>query len=451
MTNKKVMSKLITDPEEIRLREESEVQALLGHPPAWITRWGISLVAIGVAGLFLIGTFLRYPDIVEAPAVIETESPPIRLEAKVDGRIQELMVASGDHVVEGDLLLVLQNPVSKDDVNRLAAFLEKLRPAIEEKNIATLEVPHDLHLADLQISYAQLISRLEAQVYRLSQDDVQRRIASYREQIKQLIALDEVYQKEVATLEEEVTIARDKRDNYEKLTVRDAASELEFKEAQTNYLRIRRQRETQERNLIQNRLEEQRLRSQIIELSQAESDEIKTGWIDLAQALRQLQGELDRWEDRYLLKAPIAGTVMLSRFFSENLSVNAGEPILTIDPGKGEQEIVVRAEIPLTRSGKVAVGNKVFLRLEAYPYKEFGVVEASIAEINSIPEPALFQDGPVYFAKIKLTEAGLQTTDLDAPPIEFAQEMRATARIITKDRSFLGRVMDEVLSLFRVS
>lgn len=440
------MSNLITDPEDIRLREENEVQALLGHPPAWLTRWGITLVAIGVVGLLLIGTFLRYPDIVEAPTSIETEYPPIRLEAKVDGRIQQLLAASDEKVDSGELLVVLQNPIAVEDIAQVETTLQELLPALENKAIHNINLPSGLRLADLQDEYAALNSLLDAQRYLLAQDDIQQRIALLREQIRQLPALDAVTQKEVSTLRKEVELAEKNKNSFYDLWKSGNESEWEYERAEAEYLQVLRQLEAQERNLIQNRLDEQKLRGEIIILSRQQSDEIKNGWIELNKAAQEMQGVVDQWKDQYLIQAPVAGRVVLSGLWNENQPVNEGQTVLTIDPAEGGSPIIARARLPLARSGKVAYGDTVLLRLESYPYKEFGVLKGTVSEVTSLaeaPEPGL---PPVYIARIELTSQDL-ITNYDKP-LQFTQEMQATARIITEDRSFLARIMDELLSLF---
>jgi hypothetical protein len=45
-------------PENIELRSE-EVQEILGRPPQWIIRWGITIIFIIVAGLFGDDIYMR--------------------------------------------------------------------------------------------------------------------------------------------------------------------------------------------------------------------------------------------------------------------------------------------------------------------------------------------------------------------------------------------------------
>ena len=80
-------TKLIEDPNDIRLRENDEIQQILGNPPGWILRWGILLVFLSMIVFFALAWFIKYPDIIEAPMVLTTQNPPIRVVARSNGSI----------------------------------------------------------------------------------------------------------------------------------------------------------------------------------------------------------------------------------------------------------------------------------------------------------------------------------------------------------------------------
>lgn len=444
------MPKLITDPEKIRLREEEEIQALLGRPPSRLTKWGITVVAGCVLLLLIIGQKLRYPDIVEAPAVIQTESPVIRLEAKMDGRIEQLWVTDSQRVDSGQLLVQLEDPAPLNNVRTVKTLMPQLLQAIEQKSIASFELPQDLLLAALQTPYAELSGLLDSQKYLLAKDDAGRKIALYNQQLDQLDAFNDALSQEMKTQQEAVQLARRNFDIFADLKKKGGAGELTVEEARTKYLSARQSLEAMQRDSINNRLKEQDLRNAIITLSQEQSNEIKRGWVQLTGAVRQLQGEIVSWEDLHLIRAPLAGQVILSKVRSRNESVNKGETVLAIDPGYGQSRIVARADLPVARAGKVQPAQRALLRLQSYPYKQFGVLEGKVENVAPLPEsendPA--QEFIYYPMLIALDTDSLLITSADST-ILFRQELRATARIITADRSFLERILDEVLSVFR--
>ena len=55
--------------EKIELRSE-EVQEILGTPPRWIVRWGITIILLVVIILFAGSYLFKYPDIIFANVVL---------------------------------------------------------------------------------------------------------------------------------------------------------------------------------------------------------------------------------------------------------------------------------------------------------------------------------------------------------------------------------------------
>lgn len=59
--------------DKVEIRHEA-IQELLGNPPSWLVRWGISVFA-GIITVLIIGSSLfMYPQIIEAPIVITTDN-----------------------------------------------------------------------------------------------------------------------------------------------------------------------------------------------------------------------------------------------------------------------------------------------------------------------------------------------------------------------------------------
>ena len=95
---------------------------------------------------------------------------------------------------------------------------------------------------------------------------------------------------------------------------------------------------------------------------------------------------------------------------------------------------------PAENAGKVKVGHKVILKLDAYPYNEYGTVEGKVARISEIPVEN------AYNIVIELKD-GLKTNYNNK--ITFKQRLTATAAIITKDQSVLQRIFYQFENLFK--
>ena len=85
--------------EEDRIELHSdEVQDIISRPPSSLIKYGITVIAAVVA-LVVIGSFIfRYPDVVQGRVVVTGDTPPNRIVARADGRLQELRLADGQQV-----------------------------------------------------------------------------------------------------------------------------------------------------------------------------------------------------------------------------------------------------------------------------------------------------------------------------------------------------------------
>ena len=100
-----------------------EAQSILGRAPSWVVRWGVTVVFCIFGGILLGCYFIKYPDTIEAPAVITTVNPPSDLVARYDGLIDTLCVSDRERVERGELIAVLRNAAKRQDVERLSAHL----------------------------------------------------------------------------------------------------------------------------------------------------------------------------------------------------------------------------------------------------------------------------------------------------------------------------------------
>jgi len=89
--------------DNLHLRSE-EVQEIIATPPAWLIRWGITLVFILTSMIILLSFLIKYPDFVQAKVLVTTMEPTERVLARSSGQIETLFVENGDPVKAGQAL-----------------------------------------------------------------------------------------------------------------------------------------------------------------------------------------------------------------------------------------------------------------------------------------------------------------------------------------------------------
>ena len=150
--------------------------------------------------------------------------------------------------------------------------------------------------------------------------------------------------------------------------------------------------------------------------------------------ISQLLAEIQSWELSYALIAPIDGHVTFTNYWVKNQNVTTGETVFTIIP-KDNMEIIGKAQMPLTRSGKVKIGQKVNIRFSNFPDNEYGIIRGKVKNISMVPVKDA-QGLDFYTVEIEFPE-GMTTTYKRVLP--YLPEMQAQADIVTDDISLLER------------
>jgi HlyD family secretion protein len=106
--------------------------------------------------------------------------------------------------------------------------------------------------------------------------------------------------------------------------------------------------------------------------------------------------------------------------------------------------IIGKASVPVVGAGKVEVGQRVNIKLDNFPYMEYGLLEGEITNISMVPVSN--EKGSYYTAEIGLSNKLVTNYKKELP---FNQEMQGNAEIITKDRRLIERLVEPLVSIFR--
>lgn len=429
------------DPDQIALQNEREdIQRILGYPPGWALRWGITAVFVAVLLFMAMAWLIKYPDVITARVVIVTENPPIRVFARSSGKISRLLINDKEPVEEGRIIAVLENTAKLEDVHELEKIIARLDSLAKPAEGWNVQLPEWLDLGELQSAYAAYQQALNDFQFFEEQRGVFAQINSLEQQIQYLDGLNGSLGQQEETLSQEVAIAQKNLQRSRELLDSGTISEMDYEKTETNFLQYRRQLENLQSQVLNNKLQMEQMKSRIIVLRQDRTNISMQKWLATRELLDRLASELDLWKQKYLIISPIAGTLSLTRIWGPQQFVQANAEVATVVPGAGAGEIVGKAFLPAFNSGKVRPGLRVNIQLDGYPYQEFGVLRGQVKEIALVP------DQENYLLEIALQDSLITTYKRSIP---FAQELPGAARIITEDRRILERIFDQLISLVR--
>jgi HlyD family secretion protein len=428
---------------DIELRSDS-VQEILSRPPRWIISWGITVILLLVAILFVGSYFIKYPDIVSSAIEVSTKNLPANLVAKTSGKIDTLFVGENDAVEEGQYVAVIENPANFNDVVQLSNYISQYKSYFNDfqDSFAFVAPLRGLSLGELQSHYYQFVKALQDYQYFVESDFHTKKINTLNKQL--------LIQKKVAnSVESQCKITRNQLLSQRKLFSIDSnlfakkvISMVEY-EAASNSLSQAESYENALSSINSALLNISQLEQNILDLQQQADEQRKQLQIAFSGSYENIQSQLNQWEQTYVFKSPLQGTVAMTKFWQRNQNISAGEILLSIIP-EMDAMIIGKVMLPAQGAGKVKVGQDVNIKFDGFPYMEYGMVRATVSSISLVPVSN--EKGKFLVVEIELPN---KLTTNYGKELDFSQEMSGTAEIITEDLRLLDRFINPIKSIIK--
>ena len=414
--------------DKIDLRSE-EVQEILTKVPHWTLRSGNTIIICFIILGLIISYLVKYPDIISADALITTEIPLQKEYARISGKFDTIFIKDGVVVEQNKTIAILENTANFNDVLFLKEIIDTISLNKQYFNFPMDSLPL-LFLGEIESDFA-LFENSYIQ-YKLNEDlqpYLNKSIAS-RYSINELNQRLRNLESQKELNESELEFKKKDLERNKILFDKGVISALEFDNKQLEYLQAERSyknmsvSESQIREAISDA--SSNLKGNNINSTKEKMVLLKT----VIQLFNQLKKSIKDWEMKYLFKSNIDGTVSFINIWDKNQTINQGELICTIIPS-GNSAFIAKLKAPAQNSGKIRVGQDVNIKLENYPNLEFGVLKGVVSRISLVPD----KDG-FYYIDVKLPSTLVTTYD---KTIEFKQEMRGIAEIITEDLRLIDR------------
>jgi multidrug resistance efflux pump len=422
--------------ERIELRSE-EVREILGAVPHWTIRSGSTYLLLLVMLALGISWFIQYPDIVRAPITVTTQIPPAHIIAQNDGYLS-LWVKDNQPVREGQYLGFLKNTA---DVNATLAVMKqldsfKIKFYKTHAFLETYVLPEQSNLGEVQTLYNTFFQSVRNYQFAAAQAAFQKKAKVIAAEISGYEQLAGQQNEQSGIMANELKLARQMYERDSILYEQKVISRAEFEQKQKEYLSAIRAYKNNVSGVAGTRIQATQLSGRINELRLEDQQRNKDLLTAIETSMNELDAGIKRWEQLYMLKSPIAGRVALFSYWTNNQFIKPSDEILTVIPGN--ENYFAKAKVPVVGSGKIKPGQKVNIKLDNFPYQEYGIVSGQISGISLLPRENN------YNITINLP-AHLPTSY--GKQMEFRQEMSGTAEIITEDLRLIERVFYEFKKL----
>ena len=458
-----------------RQRVQFDKPVILRQSPHWSRAviWGIVGVTVASIGWACLA---KFEEAVPAQGKLEPKGVVQPVKAPVGGVIEEVYVEEGESVEAGDALLSFDPQATRAQLTALEAIRQKLNDENDyyqaqladqtevaapteiaagmaqlTSNRAALVAENNLYRAQLAgDASGESLPPEQRQRLRTATEEVNSRLSIAALEVDQLERQLTQTQVQLANARDALRVNQDILDRVKPLAERGAIGEIPY---------LQQEQEVKNRQTEVNRLveEEQRLELAIIQaqeqlwntevasreelqdriaandnqIAQIDSQLTKTV-LENEKRLQETDGqiaELQQVLDYQELRAPVSGSVFNLKANLPGYVANTTEPILEIVP---TDSLVARVFITNRDIGFVREGMEVDVRIDSFPYSEFGDVEGTLTHIGSDALPP-DEANPYYRFPAEITLED-QFIDINGEPIQLQSGMSLSANIKTRPR-----------------
>ncbi len=423
------------------VNRSDEVKDIIDRMPTRFGQWVAIAVVIFAVLLVVFGFIIKYPDTVVGQIKINSSQSPIKLIANVSGKIRVLNYQARDQVKEGDYIALVQNPAKAEDIQQVSKLLVEFDPNSDSFSRFKDYFPEKVSLGEINMKYYLFFSSLINLCNYEGSNIYKQQEKSLKEDIFGQKVLFARTQDILGTTTEKLEIAKKWLEKDASLNKKEIVPEQQLDQVRNEYLSAKQSCQSLQKELSATKIQISGLENKLGQLKVEQQEKENQMHLELLSSYHDLVDNIKLWEQKYVFKAPFSGRIEFLKFWEDNQFVQAGEEVFSIIPEN--TNVVGQVLLPSGGAGKVTPGCKVNIKLDNYPYLEFGSIEGAVSSMSLITRREQAQQGSVdtYLVLVDLPQ-GLTTNY--GEKLNFKYEIGGTADIIIRDRRLIERLFDNL-------
>ena len=418
---------------------------LIGNPPGWILQSGITLIAFVAAVILIATAFISYPDKINGKGMLSSTLPPIQHFSKTDGIIDSIYVTTGQKVHTSDTIAYISNLTNRNHLLEWEEFLKKFESVSHIPSYLEIIFPENLVLGELQNEYGKMQLTFSAFQATLRQGGVFEQIKTIGDEINQNSKLAQVLATDKNLSAEELSLIEKDHRRYESLLKDGVVSDLDKEKSKGELLRYQKQYNNTSQSIIQNKIRNSQLQSEIQRLTEERRAKINDHTIRMEESINMARQKIKDWADIYYIRAKTTGTAQIAEGIVKGKYLRPSDLLATVVyDGRYDQKYVL---IRQAAEGfyRIDRGTVAVVRFDRWPYKEYGTLISQVMDVSSVPTPDA-QGVMHYDVKLHLPDTIVTTYGMTIP---YKPQATVIVDFITEDKSILHRIFDTFLNLIK--
>lgn len=423
------------EEESAASRSPNEINDIISKRPPFIVRWGITIFFFILLTMVAASWFVSYPHLVMANARLTGLNTPRPVVSRTEGRLLTLLANDGDWVNKGETIGLIESVALARDVWMLEQWLDTLQQSLHQNNSKQVADIYN-HLSQIQQGRAWQLGELHSNWQQFMQAYVQymnyinsgffvRKKKMLAMDVEQLNNMQALFQKQTQLQQQDLALAKQTFDAQTYLANDKVISPFEYRQEQSKLIGKELTLPQLEAGKVGNQMQQLEKQKEMANLD----NDIFNQHQNFKQALNAIQAQIQLWKQQFVLTAPDNGKILFAGFYQPGKVLRSGQIVLYVSPP--HSRYFAELLIPQYNFGRVAIGQKVRLKLDAYPFEQFGALEGKIEAIQQASTDSGF------FARVSLPDSLVTQYN---KPVFFREGLIAQAEIITENLNLLQRL-----------
>ena len=398
-------------------------------------RWSSWIIwsLVGVAGFGIVwSSFARIDETIQATGKLEPNGTTKDIKAPLGGVIRSILVRDGEEVSQGQPLLEMDTTAAAAKLNSL----QEVRGSVQ---------------ADVLLSKGQLGSSVDRSQLTANQigklvalkDEYNSRIATARSAVDQAQSSLQAIETQLQSKRDALRIREGILSDIEPLVSQGAMARSQFLKERQEVVLLRGEVGSLASNL-------QRTREELTSSNDKLKNTIALTRIDFSTKVEESEKQLSELSNQIsetsltlkyqVIRSPVRGVVFDLKPSSPGFVVNSEVPVLKVVP---TDRLVARIFVSNSDIGFVRPGQTVQVRVDAFPYNEFGEL---VGKILSIGSDVLAPDDNYKFFRFPVTVALDQNVlNYKGRRLALRAGMSINANVILRQRPVIAIFTKQVL------
>lgn len=378
---------------------------------------GAWVLGLGLVGFIVWAAFAPLDEGVPTEGVVSVETNHRVVQHLTGGIVSQLSVKEGQEVKKGQLLMQLDDAISKaryEEIRQryLGMRAQESRLRAEKTGNSTIKFHEDL-LKNQDDPYIQQHMVNQSQLLLARQSALAADIASRRETIAGQKALIEGYQGVLSSQQDQLALLQDQLSGIRELVKEGYAPRNQQNDLEQKIAAVHGEMANTKANILRANKAILELMQQINTRQQSEKKEIDS---DMAQVKLQVESDGEKFKSlqeelaRTSITAPASGQVVGLQVHTVGAVIQPGQKIMDIVPA-GEP-LIIDAQIMPHLIDKIHVGQDSDVRFSTFSNTPQLLVEGKLLSLSkdllTKPASAVDAGGSYYLARISITPKGLK-------------------------------------------